>query len=1072
MKRKMNPKTKRAVVVLTIIALLILIAGLVSCSIQLLQNDTLRPSVIDIGGTISALSDSLVIPEIRQGNASNLPDDGTLQGVGDSKQETIGKGNLYPAKAIEKQPGLPFVPILNPGESVPAEQPEQQERLNKPGRPGGGRSYPAAMVVITIPDYSHTDMKFEVKTVLSNVKSLEWTIKEEGKDTPQEEFLKGMLDKNGGKINITKPGQYVLTATAKNYGNRTYTFTKTITIYPIFEIKVESDKNAHTDQAFVVKTTLSDNIKQQLNWHIYKDGSEVKWHETVTGSLNNDGGMIQIKDKGRYTLKATAYDETNREFSGKSNVIVYPIVEISVQVPDTAHTDTAINVETGTKELGDLTLMWTVMKNGEKVPLADCLEGELNNIGGTVHFLSKGNYSLIATVTDKAGRVFTGKADIKIYPVAIFSYDLPATTHTDKPVLIKAVSSELQDMIAEWTVIYNGKITSPETVLEGDLTNEGGTVRFKSKGIYILKVLLIDDLGREYRHEASTVVYPVAETGFYMPPQTHTDIPVEVKTSFRETDGLTAEWSLIKDGNPVTLEDGFDGTLTNEGGKIHFYEVGAYVLQATVIDDTGRKFTYTAPIKVYPVVTVSLELTKETHTDKAAVASVEVKNAGSLSVVWSIEKDNVPVQVEHELADKGGYIHFLEKGSYTVTASITDHAGRVFFHSRKISVYPLYNCNFFMPSTIHTGQIFAVNMENNADFNDKVIVWTLSKDGNSKPVSEFFKGSLSNNGGTLRVDVPGTYTLIATIVDELDREFSASQTITVTNMAPAKPTLTANKTRTYSNGKFLVNMVAVSTDPDGDNITYEYQNKAANDYYPVGTHTVQVRAKDNYGGVSEWTQTTFTIFNSAPTTPVITRTPNGNSVAPGTAVTIKAASTDPDGDVITYVWEGRNSETQTYPLGKNTVRVKAVDKAGAESPWAAIIFFVADPNRGGGMTLTGPGSTIIENGVSGATITSWTFTVPQVSGHSASYDYGQVRGYNQLTGRWEQLPTVSFNTSIGSSFAATDGNPARVYSHNGVYMYGTLQAGVYTMLEFYYYTPHTCMYNKSNITYSVEYHFK
>jgi len=269
-----------------------------------------------------------------------------------------------------------------------------------------------------------------------------------------------------------------------------------------------------------------------------------------------------------------------------------------------------------------------------------------------------------------------------------------------------------------------------------------------------------------------------------------------------------------------------------------------------------------------------------------------------------------------------------------------------------------------------------------------------------------------------------------------------------------------------------VNLSVSSTDPDGDTVSYEYQNKAADDYYPAGTHTVQVRAKDNYGGVSEWVQTTFTITTSAPTTPVITRTPSGNSVAPGTAITIRAVSTDPDGDAITYVWEGRNAETQTYPLGKNIVRVKAVDSTGAESSWAAIIFFVADPNRGGGMTLTGPESTIIEDGVDGATITSWTFTVPQVSGHSASYDYGQVRGYNRLTGQWEQLSNVSFDSSIGSSFAATDGNPARVYSHNGVYMYGTLQAGIYTKLEFYYYTPHNCMYNKSNITYSVEFFFE
>jgi hypothetical protein len=269
-----------------------------------------------------------------------------------------------------------------------------------------------------------------------------------------------------------------------------------------------------------------------------------------------------------------------------------------------------------------------------------------------------------------------------------------------------------------------------------------------------------------------------------------------------------------------------------------------------------------------------------------------------------------------------------------------------------------------------------------------------------------------------------------------------------------------------------VNFSVSATDPDGDAVTYEYSGASADGYYAAGSYTVKVRAKDAWGLYSAWTDIPFTVSNSAPTTPVITRSPSGNSVAPGTAVTITASSSDPDGDSFTLVWEGRPAETSTsYPLGKNVVRVKAVDSTGAESPWAAVIFFVADSEHGGGMMLTGPESTIIENGVEGATITDWTFTVPPVSGHNATYDYGQVRGYNQLTGQWEQLTNVSFDSSIGSSFKATDGNPGRVYSHNGVYMYGTLAPGIYTKLEFYYYTPHDCMYNKSNITYSVTFYF-
>ena len=66
-------------------------------------------------------------------------------------------------------------------------------------------------------------------------------------------------------------------------------------------------------------------------------------------------------------------------------------------------------------------------------------------------------------------------------------------------------------------------------------------------------------------------------------------------------------------------------------------------------------------------------------------------------------------------------------------------------------------------------------------------------------------------------------------------------------------------------------------------------------------------------------------------------------------------------------------------------------------------------------------------------------------------DYGRVRGYNINTNQWDQL-----------DYATTK---------NGITFSRNLTAGIYSQLEFYYYTNHNCMYNKSNITYSVEYYF-
>lgn len=86
------------------------------------------------------------------------------------------------------------------------------------------------------------------------------------------------------------------------------------------------------------------------------------------------------------------------------------------------------------------------------------------------------------------------------------------------------------------------------------------------------------------------------------------------------------------------------------------------------------------------------------------------------------------------------------------------------------------------------------------------------------------------------------------------------------------------------------------------------------------------------------------------------------------------------------------------------------------------------------------------------------FGFPDINGHWAENyinDFqknGIIKGYNIQTNQWDQLDYKTTN--------------------NGVYMAKTLPAGKYSKLEFYYYTSHSCMYNKSNITYTVKYHFE
>ncbi|MGN0107575.1 MAG: S-layer homology domain-containing protein, partial [Hominilimicola sp.] len=312
-------------------------------------------------------------------------------------------------------------------------------------------------------------------------------------------------------------------------------------------------------------------------------------------------------------------------------------------------------------------------------------------------------------------------------------------------------------------------------------------------------------------------------------------------------------------------------------------------------------------------------------------------------------------------------------------------------------------------------------------------------------------GSFDFSGGYIRAEFNtlGTYTLVAYIEDETEKVFRYNIPIEVYNTAPYISGVSVSKTRTYKEGKYYTTLSPSSVDPDGDSITgYEYQNKPSNNYYPVGTTYVKVRAKDKYDKYSEWYTVNVTINNSAPNAPSITRTPNTISVTPGTPVTVQASASDPDGDAVHYEWEGYR-EDGIYPLGKNILKCYAIDTAGLRSAPKAVVFFVADETNGGGMELTDAESRIVEEGIDGASISEYEFNVPAVSGHSGD-DYGQIKGYNTQTGEWELIEkrTVS----------------------NGITMTGTLEPGKYSKLEFFYYASH-CMYNKCNITYNVEFYF-
>ena len=178
---------------------------------------------------------------------------------------------------------------------------------------------------------------------------------------------------------------------------------------------------------------------------------------------------------------------------------------------------------------------------------------------------------------------------IKVYPVVGIAFELPQHTHTDKTVSIEVATTGLGNLDIVWSATKDGEAVAWDTAIDGDLSNEGGTITFKEKGGYGITATVTDDTGRSFSHSSSITVYPVASVDFDLPEKAHTDTTIDLITTLSEMDGLSINWGLTRNGEVVAIGDYLEGELTNAGGAIRFKEKGVYALTATVTDATGRE---------------------------------------------------------------------------------------------------------------------------------------------------------------------------------------------------------------------------------------------------------------------------------------------------------------------------------------------------------------------------------------------------------------------------------------------------------------------------------------------------
>jgi hypothetical protein len=87
--------------------------------------------------------------------------------------------------------------------------------------------------------------------------------------------------------------------------------------------------------------------------------------------------------------------------------------------------------------------------------------------------------------------------------------------------------------MSNWSLTKNGEARVLAMSWKASLTDDGGKIRFKGKGVYMLTGTLTDETGRTFEASQTITIYPVGSIGFYVPEITHTDTAVHVETALK-----------------------------------------------------------------------------------------------------------------------------------------------------------------------------------------------------------------------------------------------------------------------------------------------------------------------------------------------------------------------------------------------------------------------------------------------------------------------------------------------------------------------------------------------------------
>lgn len=500
---------------------------------------------------------------------------------------------------------------------------------------------------------------------------------------------------------------------------------------------------------------------------------------------------------------------------------------------------------------------------------------------------------------------------------------------------------------------------------------------------------------------------------------------------------VTASTSGSTDGDgsivSTTIDFGDGSAAVSAVSASHTYSVaGSYTVIATVTDNLGATSSTNAGVVVTSPNKPPIALLSVSPSSGIAPATITASTSGSTDPDGSISSTTIdfgdgslPV-----IAVNGSHV-YSTPGTYTVKATVTDNSGAsssttstvtIAANQPPVAVLSVSPASGIAPATVTASTAGSI------DPDGTISATTIDFGDGSAAVSAASASHVYNT--------PGTYTVKATVTDNLGASSNTTSVITV--IANKPPVAALNLSVSSGYGPLTVTAsTAASSDPDGNvaSSTINFGDgsatvsgaSASHTYSTAGVYTVTAMVTDNMGASSS---TSSTVSVKAPE--VIVSSPVTRATGLASPIHVLAAGFSGyaltamqvyrDGTLVYSVNSATVDTLVKAGPGTHTLAVKGWDTSGRsfmnvlsvsvnQPPTAILTTSASSVFAGGPVTASTTNSTDVDGSIVSSGI-SFGDGSPTVSATSASHQY-------PVAGTYIITATVTDNQGASSSATQT-----------------------------------------------------